>query len=159
MSDWKIQLPYPGDHASIDQVIAGCAHIADPEERQIAVEFIETAAAITGISTAQQLKHLLQDLGPPERRTVLNKLRERTGLKSVEETERREQIRQRFVAASYPRPTTWDPLTFASSDPADETHDRNTARTRALEQEQRRLEAEADAERRIPHQIDAANLP
>ena len=80
-------------------------------------------------------------------------------MKSIEEIERREQIRQRFVAASYPRPTTWDPLTFASSDPADVTHDANTARTRALEQEQRRLEAEADAERRRPTEIDATNLP
>ena len=157
--EFSIKLPYRNGAASIDQVLADCRYITDSEDREIAAEFISSAAAIAGVETAQELRWLAEDLEPAGRRTVLDKLRSRLGKKSIEEVERREQIRQRFVAASHPRPTTWDPLTFASSDPADETHDANTARTRALERQVRAEEAAADAERHIPTQIDAANLP
>jgi hypothetical protein len=94
---WSLQIPIRTPHDSIGALGFNAAALPSAEDRAIVRELAATAT-MAGMRTADDLTWALQSMTRSQRRRVLDRLRERCGLKSASDLDRALAGEQRAAA-------------------------------------------------------------
>ena len=112
MSDWTIRVPFHDRADPVGFVGFAARELEDADERAIVRE-MTLEAIYAGIETAGDLIDSIERRPPEERRVLLDRWRERAGLKTATEidvTREQRRIDRRFEADDIPGPPRWSPL-------------------------------------------------
>jgi hypothetical protein len=163
VSGWQLKIPFRSDKATVAEILRDTSFIEDEIDRRIARELVNTAA-LAGVTNGKQLRWLLEDLGA-ERRTVLDRLRQRLGLKSATAVDSDERIRvANALAAANPgrldlHMTGSGKIVDSAAMAANEARSLAAAAgVAAARHESARQQAAVDRERELGPQIKANNL-